>query len=135
MRQVEARIDLSGREGLIDGDPVLLQQVFVNLIVNAIDVMSEIPPARRRVTISSQVRAADVDVTVRDSGPGVPAHMIGTLFMPFVTTKAQGVGIGLTIVKSIIDAHGGTIVARNHPEGGAAFTVTLRRTATAALGG
>ena len=132
MRQVEARIDLSVSEGLIDGDPVLLQQVFVNLIVNAIDAMSEIPPARRRVTISSQVRAADVDVTVRDSGPGVPAHMIGTLFMPFVTTKAHGVGIGLTIVKSIIDAHGGTIVARNHPEGGAAFTVTLRRTASAA---
>jgi signal transduction histidine kinase len=135
MRQVEARIDLSGREGLIDGDPVLLQQVFVNLVVNAIDAMSEISPARRRVTISSQVRASDVDVTVRDSGPGVPAHMIATLFVPFATTKAHGVGIGLTIVKSIIDAHGGTIVARNHPEGGAAFTVTLRRTASAALGG
>jgi len=56
-----------------------------------------------------------------------PAPILGTLFAPFVTTKADGLGIGLTIVRSIVDAHGGTIVARNHPDGGATFTVTLRR--------
>ena len=95
--------------------------------MNAMDAMADTPPARRRVTISSDVRAADVDVSVRDTGPGLPAHMLGTLFTPFVTTKAHGLGIGLTIVQTIVDAHGGTIVARNNPEGGATFTVTLRR--------
>jgi two-component system CheB/CheR fusion protein len=63
----------------------------------------------------------------------LPAEIIGTLFTPFVTTKARGLGIGLTIVRSIVDAHGGTIVARNNPEGGAAFTVTLCRSESAAF--
>ena len=63
---------------------------------------------------------------MRDTGTGLPADIIGTLFAPFVTTKSHGLGIGLTIVRTIIDAHGGTIEARNNPEGGATFTVTLR---------
>ena len=70
---------------------------------------------------------------MRDTGPGLPAEIIDTLFTPFVTTKARGLGIGLTIVRSIVDAHGGTIVARNNPEGGATFTVTLRRSESAAF--
>ena len=127
MRQVETRMNLSAGLCIVDGDPVLLQQVFVNLVLNAVDAMADSPPARRRVTISSDVRADDVDVSVRDTGPGLPAHMLGAPFRPFVTTKAQGLGIGLTIAQTIVDAHGGTIVARNHPEGGAIFTVTLRR--------
>ena len=77
--------------------------------------------------ISSDVRATDVDVSVRDTGPGLPAYMLRTQFTPFFTTKAHGLGIGLTIVQTIVAAHGGTIVARNHPEGGATFTATLRR--------
>ena len=129
MRQVEARMNLSSVPCVIDGDPVLLQQVFVNLVVNAVDAMADTPPPRRRVTISSVVRATDVDVSVRDTGPGLPAHMLGAPFRPFVTTKARGLGIGLTIVQTLVDAHGGNIVARNHPEGGAIFTVTLRRSA------
>ena len=112
---------------------MLLQQVLVNLVMNAVDAMADTPPGRRRVTISSDVRATDVDVSVRDTGPGLPAHILDTLFTPFVTTKANGLGIGLTIVRSIVDAHGGTIVARNHPEGGATFTVTLRRSASASV--
>ena len=70
---------------------------------------------------------------MRDTGPGLPAEIIDTLFTPFVTTKSRGLGIGLTIVRSIVDAHGGTIVARNNPEGGATFTVTLRRSAAASV--
>ena len=116
-RQVEATVNLSSSPCVINGDQVLLQQVLVNLVMNAMDAMAETPPARRHVTISSDVRAADVDVSVRDTGPGLPAQVLGTLFTPFVTTKAHGLGIGLTIVRSIVDAHGGTIVARNNPEG------------------
>ena len=127
-RQIEATFNLSSSPCIITGDQVLLQQVLVNLVMNAMDAMAETPPARRRVTISTEVRAAEVEVSVRDTGTGLPAQIDGTLFTPFVTTKAHGLGIGLTITRTIVDAHGGTIDARNNPEGGATFTVTLRRT-------
>ena len=126
-RQIEATVNLSSNPCIITGDQVLLQQVLVNLVMNAMDAMAETPPARRRVTISTEVRAADVEVSVRDTGTGLPAQIDGTLFTPFVTTKAHGLGIGLTIARTIVDAHGGTIDAHNNPEGGATFTVTLRR--------
>ncbi len=129
-RQIEATVNLSSNPCIITGDQVLLQQVLVNLVMNAMDAMAETPPTRRRVTISTEVRAADVEVSVRDTGTGLPAQVKGTLFAPFVTTKAHGVGIGLTITRTIVDAHGGTIDAHNNPEGGATFTVTLRRSET-----
>jgi C4-dicarboxylate-specific signal transduction histidine kinase len=133
-RQVSVAVKQSSSPCVIDGDQVLLQQVLMNLVLNAMDAMADTPPARRHVTIGSDVRATQVDVSVRDTGPGLPEEVIGTLFTPFVTTKANGLGIGLTIVWSIVDAHGGTIVARNNPEGGATFTVTLRRSESSVVG-
>ena len=129
-RQIETTVDLSSTPCIISGDQVLLQQVLVNLVINAMDAMAETPPAHRRVTIRTEVRAADVAVSVRDTGTGLPAPINDTLFTPFVTTKAHGLGIGLTIARTIVDAHGGTIDARNNPEGGATFTVTLPRSET-----
>jgi C4-dicarboxylate-specific signal transduction histidine kinase len=126
-RQIDASVNLSSHPCVINGDQVLLQQVLVNLVMNAMDAMAETPPARRRVTISTEVRAAEVDLSVRDTGTGLPAQIDGTLFTPFVTTKAHGLGIGLTITQTIVAAHRGTIDAHNNPEGGATFTVTLRR--------
>ena len=99
-RQIEATVNLSSSPCIISGDQVLLQQVLVNLVINAMDAMAEIPPARRRVTISTDVRAAEVGVSVRDTGTGLPAQIDGTLFTPFVTTKAHGLGIGLTITQN-----------------------------------
>jgi signal transduction histidine kinase len=125
-RQIEATVNLSSNHCIITGDQVLLQQVLVNLLMNAMDAMAGTPPARRRVTISTEVRAADVAVSVRDDGTGLPAP-INALFAPFATTKAHGLGVGLTITRAIIDAHGGTIEGSNNPEGGATFTVTLPR--------
>jgi C4-dicarboxylate-specific signal transduction histidine kinase len=129
-RQIEATVNLSPNPCVISGDQVLLAQVLVNLVMNAMDAMTETPPSRRHITIRSEIRTADVEVSVSDTGTGLPAHVIGTLFTPFVTTKSHGIGIGLTIARTIVDAHGGTIDARNNPEGGATFTVTLRRSET-----
>ncbi len=132
-REIEATVNLSSSTCIITGDEVLLQQVMVNLLMNAMDAMAETPPTRRRVSISTDVRAADVEVSVRDAGAGLPTPINGALFTPFVTTKAHGLGIGLTITRTIVDAHRGTIDARNNPEGGATFTVTLRRGRTAEI--
>ena len=129
-REIEATVNLSSHPCIITGDAVLLQQVMVNLLLNAMDAMTGTPSARRRVTISTEVRAADVAISVRDAGSGLPAEIDGALFTPFVTTKAQGLGIGLTITRMIVEKHGGTIDARNNPEGGATFTITLRRSGT-----
>ena len=126
-RQIEAIVNPAPNRCVVNGDQVLLQQVLVNLLVNAMDAMAETAPARRRVTIRTDVRTADVAVSVRDAGTGLPEHVNGTLFTPFVTTKANGLGIGLAIARTIIDAHGGTIEGRDNTEGGATFTFTLRR--------
>ena len=125
-RQMEATVDLPANPCIVNGDQVLLQQVLVNLVMNAMDAMADTPQARRLVTIISDVRAEDVEVSVRDAGAGLPAHVNDALFTPFVTTKSNGIGIGLTIARTIVHAHGGTISAHNNPEGGATFTVTLR---------
>ena len=79
-RQVSATVNQPSSPCVIDGDQVLLQQVFVNLLMNAVDAMADMPPGRRHLTISSDVRGIDVDVSVRDTGPGLPADILGTLF-------------------------------------------------------
>jgi signal transduction histidine kinase len=106
---------------------VLLQQVLVNLLMNAMDAMSDRPPAGRRIIIGSEVRPVDVELSVRDTGPGLPADIVGKLFEPFVTTKSNGLGIGLTIARTIVATHGGTIGAYNNPDGGATFIITFLR--------
>ena len=132
-RQIEATVNLSSSPCIILGDEVLLQQVMVNLLMNAMDAMAETPPMRRRVTVSTDVSAAEVAISVRDAGTGLPEQINGGLFAPFVTTKAHGLGIGLTITQTIVEAHRGTIDARNNPEGGATFTIRLRCSGTAGI--
>ena len=129
-RHVEATVYLPSSRGVVSGDQVLLQQVFVNLLMNAMDAMAGTPPDRRHITVSTDVKSDAVAISVRDSGKGLPAEVDGRLFAPFVTTKAEGLGIGLTIAQTIVQAHGGTIDARNNPDGGATFTVTLARDST-----
>jgi signal transduction histidine kinase len=133
-RQIDTAVNLSTTPCIVTGDQVLLQQVMVNLLMNAMDAMTETPPARRRITVTSEARATDVEVSVRDTGTGLPDPVHRTLFTPFVTTKAHGLGIGLSITRTIVDAHGGNIDAYNNPGGGATFAVTLRRSEIPAPG-
>ncbi len=128
-RQIETTLELSSASCVVEGDQVLLEQVLVNLLRNAMDAVAETPT--RHITIRSVVTAADVELSVRDTGTGLPAEIIGSLFTPFVTTKTRGLGIGLTIAQRIVEAHGGTIVAEENVGGGAMFTMKLPRNATA----
>ena len=111
---------------LIEGDPVQIQQVLVNLISNALDAMRHTPPGERKGEIST---AGDGDgkvrLSVRDHGTGIPTEVHDRLFDQFFTTKEQGLGMGLAIVRSIVEAHGGQIDAENVADGGARFYFTL----------
>jgi signal transduction histidine kinase len=124
-KHVRADVTLPAAPCLVKGDQVLLQQVLVNLLMNAMDAMSGTAPDRRRVKVRSHIGPGHVEVSVRDAGTGLPAQSNGKLFEPFVTTKPNGLGIGLTIARTIVEAHDGRLTARNNPEGGATFSVTL----------
>jgi signal transduction histidine kinase len=110
---------------VVKGDRILLQQVVVNLVSNALDAMAQTPRMRRRVVIRSQSGANTVTISIRDYGSGLPPEVEPRLFEPYFTTKPDGTGIGLTIVQRIIDAHQGTIEARNNSDGGATFWFNL----------
>jgi two-component system sensor histidine kinase DctS len=91
------------------GDPITLQQVVLNLTRNAIDAMSTSPPERRRLVISADADATGVTLSVRDYGPGVPERDAERIFAPFFTTKSEGMGMGLSICRTIVQAHGGRL--------------------------
>jgi PAS domain S-box-containing protein len=111
---------------LVQGDRVQLQQVLLNLIVNAIEAMSGIDGRRRELTLVSTTDGADaVAVEVRDSGTGVDSQFASHLFQPFYTTKAEGIGIGLSISRSIVEAHGGQLSASANEPHGAVFRFSL----------
>jgi signal transduction histidine kinase len=110
----------------VEGDRVQLQQVVLNLIVNAIDAMSSTDEGLRELRIGTGKGEADgVLVAVRDSGPGLPPASLDRLFEPFYTTKSSGLGMGLSICRSIIEAHGGRLWAGPNVPKGAAFQFTV----------
>lgn len=111
---------------MIRGNVVQLQQVLLNLTHNAVDAVRDGLSHRRVIQIStSQPSASTVEFRVADRGPGVSDGLAEAIFHPFVTTKPEGLGVGLAISRSIIEAHGGRLAYENHPEGGAVFVVTL----------
>ena len=109
---------------VVFADRVQIQQVLVNLIRNAVDAMAHSP--RRELTITSRrLEDGAAEVSVSDTGPGVDEAFRERLFQPFMTTKAEGRGVGLSISRSIVEAHGGRIWAELNAQGGAVFRFTL----------
>jgi len=110
---------------LIEVDPIQIQQVLVNLVSNALDAMRQTPPNQRKVEISTAGNGdGEVRLSVRDHGTGIRSE-VEQLFDHFFTTKEQGLGMGLAIVRSIVESHGGEIHAENAADGGARFYFTL----------
>ncbi|UVK38826.1 PAS domain-containing protein [Mesorhizobium sp. AR10] len=110
----------------VEGDRVQLQQVVLNLILNAVEAMSTVEAGPRELLISAeQTQIGDVRVSVCDSGPGIDPDHLERVFQAFYTTKSNGVGMGLSISRSIIDAHGGQLWAETIASGGAAFRFSL----------
>lgn len=127
---VEVQTQLAEGLPVIQGSRVQLQQVMLNLIVNAIEAMSQTGDDRRDLLISTRSQADCILIAVRDSGPGLPEGAIERAFEAFYTTKSSGLGMGLSICRSIIEAHGGRMSAANNPGPGATFQFTLPSTAT-----
>jgi signal transduction histidine kinase len=110
----------------IEGDRVQIQQVLVNLVSNALDAVRQTPTDQRKVEIRTAANdEGEVRLTVRDHGIGIPTEVHDRLFDQFVTTKEHGLGMGLAIVRSIVEAHGGKIDAENVADAGASFHFTL----------
>src|SRR6266481_1474375 len=125
-RKVALTTEIDSKAGSVMADRVQLLQVLLNLTLNAFEAMSVIrPDARRLVIRTDRNEEGEVLVRVCDSGPGFPGGIVEQFFEPFFSTKAEGTGMGLTIARSIIEAHGGTLSGENCDGGGACFTVRL----------
>ena len=110
----------------VAGNHIELQQVIMNLFINAVDALAAQAPGSRCLQVTTTCEeSTTIHASVHDSGPGIPPEQLPCLFEPFFTTKAAGMGLGLAICRSIIEAHEGRLWAKNNPDGGATFHLTL----------
>ena len=125
LRKVRLTLEPASSLPLMRGDRIQLQQVLLNLLLNAMDAVSDSTPDRRRVAVLVRLADKRAEVVVSDTGHGIPEDKLPRVFEPFFTSKQNGMGLGLPISRTIIEAHGGNIQAKNDPDGGAIFCFTL----------
>jgi signal transduction histidine kinase len=121
LRQASVEQDLAPSVPPVIGDSVQLKQVVLNLVINGLDAVADRPVGDRSVKVSTCIADGHLQLSVRDSGPGLREPDLARVFEPFYTTKTHGLGMGLSICRTIVEAHGGEIRASNAPGGGAAF--------------
>lgn len=120
---VKATFELASELPPVWVDKIQIQQVIVNLVRNSIEAMGTVD--RRELLVRTSAEDGEAVVVVSDTGPGLPQEIAAQLFQPFMTTKQKGMGLGLSISKSIIEAHGGRLWATAKPEGGVTFSFTI----------
>jgi PAS domain S-box-containing protein len=126
-KSVLVRSDLLDEIRPVMANRIQLQQVMLNLVINAIDAMDTVTDGRRLLRVTSTLRAPDhVLIAVEDTGPGIAPKDVNRIFDPFFTTKPHGMGMGLAICRSIVEAHGGHLSARSAPDRGSVFEIALR---------
>jgi signal transduction histidine kinase len=126
VRKIAVQIEVAPSGQRVIGDSIQLQQCLLNLVMNAFDAITEARPARRDVIIkAASEKVGWVGVSVCDSGGGIDPAVAKRLFEPFVTTKTEGMGLGLLVTRSIVENHGGRIWASPNPDQGTTFTFTL----------
>jgi PAS domain S-box-containing protein len=125
-RNVKVEITLARSPLIVEGDPIQFEQVIVNLVANAIDALADVDAARRALSIDGTLEEDDfVRVVVHDNGKGIAANALGRIFDAFYTTKPGGLGMGLAISRSIVEAHGGMLWAESNPKDGSQFILCL----------
>jgi two-component system sensor histidine kinase DctS len=124
-RRVRIHTRLAGGDPELQADPVLLQQVVLNLLRNAMDAMAQTPAERREIHVATDAGAASVTVSIADRGCGIAPEVREQLFRPFFTTKPEGMGMGLNICRSILELHRGRVWAEPNPDGGTVFSFSL----------
>jgi PAS domain S-box-containing protein len=126
LQNVRIELELADSLPSVRGDKVQLQQVVLNLLLNAFDAMKDCPASKRAVKLQAEPNGAGlIQVAVSDRGTGLSGDKLGKIFQPFYTTKGDGLGMGLSICRSIIEAHGGHLRAENNADRGARFYFTL----------
>jgi signal transduction histidine kinase len=124
-RKVTLEIRTADGPVTLSGDPIQIQQVLIQLVLNAMDAVSGLPEPRRTVVVSVEKAPGGVSVSVRDRGNGIAPEHLSRLFDSFFTTKESGMGLGLSIARFLVEAHGGRIRAENGPGDGAVFHVAF----------
>jgi signal transduction histidine kinase len=125
LREIDVAVDLGSKEPVVLGNPIQLEQVFINLLTNARDAMAN--SLRKAIRISGSVDCGAVELAFADTGHGIPPGLERRIFDPFFTTKevGKGTGLGLSITYGIIKEHGGTISVVSPPGTGATFVIHL----------
>ena len=124
-RKVALDLNPSPEPLRVNGDSVQLQQVIMNLILNSMDAMVAMPNGRTVIGRTEMNGGSSAVISISDAGPGIPSEKLNAVFDPFFTTKKQGMGIGLSIARTIVQAHKGRIWAENQTSGGAVFRLSL----------
>jgi two-component system, LuxR family, sensor kinase FixL len=117
--------DLAASLPLVEGDRIQLQQVVLNLVMNGCEAMEGVPTDRRLTVKTSGTVECGVEVSVADCGSGIPHEKLNAIFEPFVSTKAEGMGLGLAVCRTIVAAHNGRLWATNNAGRGATVHFTL----------
>ena len=127
LRAIDVDLDLCPGELVVQGNPIKLEQVFINLLTNARDALDEVPEEQKNIRIVSSLERDRIRIVFEDTGPGIPDDVAKRVFDPFFTTKevGTGTGLGLSITYSIVKEHGGEIALSTTPGGGATFTVEM----------